>query len=75
MRDDSGIASELDKLRDGAPLILSSASPLDSARGLRQHSRQTVWSPETGLPYRVAFCGGGMDAVCGVRFVSCFGAI
>jgi putative DNA primase/helicase len=32
MRDDAGIASELDKLRGQAPPVLSPAAPLDSAR-------------------------------------------
>jgi putative DNA primase/helicase len=32
MRDDAGVAAELDKLRNDAPLILSPGSPLDSAR-------------------------------------------
>ena len=42
---------------------------------LRQRSRQTVWSPETGRRYRAPLCGGRMDAVCGARLVGCFGTV
>jgi putative DNA primase/helicase len=42
MRDDAGIVSELDKLRDEAPPELSSATPLNSAREMvrRLHTHQ-----------------------------------
>jgi putative DNA primase/helicase len=38
MRDDAEITSELDKLRDGAPLVLSPTSPLNSAREMVRRS-------------------------------------
>jgi putative DNA primase/helicase len=43
MRDDAGVASELDKLRDEAPLVLSPSMPLDSAREL---ARRAYTHPE-----------------------------
>jgi putative DNA primase/helicase len=62
MRDDTGTASELDKLRDATPIVLSIAAPLDSAREMIRrrymypdaqtiHHQQATFHVWTGTHY------------------------